>query len=625
MKTIFYLNGAAIEPPANQKELSIQLNFDKDAPTAQVSINKWRFVRDNAGTIQDYIDGGLLGADTIYGNYTTSTGIFEGLPFKIELEHLGTTDVIFDGYLDLSDNVEVSDNDITASAKETHKIDWLNESADSVDFQFLYDTQPSLFNNKFIDIPYVINTIPKAGEAFLAIISAFVITNSLIVTGKDISKAISKIGTGWEAVGGIIELIAEIIYFITLLATLIKLIYDAFNYIIQPVKYHQAMRIKDLLEIGCDHFGYTFQSSIFSGELADAVILPEKYQNPDTDGILGFLNPNEPEMRGYYKGTFGQLLRDIKLMFNAKIIINNGTLIIERRDYDLFPATTYQLPDLRNDWNGFNADEFKSGYYLKFQTDLNDKNTIDKYEGTAYQITLQPNIVNNQFNLLYKGYERVDFPFALAKKKTSLTFPEQVFRVILDTFSAVANVFVLIINGAIDALQAVIGLINDLIDALAFVGIDINFNLQAPENIPPVVLGTLITDRLGMLLLENDFVNVPKVFIIQEGSTPRKTDVDETLNAKYLWDNYHFINSFYPISGKHNQYIKRTFDNVPFCFEDYQKVKLDNRILTNFGESALVDSLEWNVYRQSANIKYRVNKLYYNNFKTPTTNEATGN
>ena len=88
MKTIFYLNGAAIEPPANQKELSIQLNFDKDAPTAQVSINKWRFVRDNAGTIQDYIDGGLLGADTIYGNYTTSTGIFEGLPFKIELEHL---------------------------------------------------------------------------------------------------------------------------------------------------------------------------------------------------------------------------------------------------------------------------------------------------------------------------------------------------------------------------------------------------------------------------------------------------------------------------------------------------------------------------------------------------------
>jgi hypothetical protein len=330
-------------------------------------------------------------------------------------------------------------------------------------------------------------------------------------------------------------------------------------------------------------------------------------------------------MRGYYKGTFGQLLRDIKLMFNAKIIINNGTLIIERRDYDLFPATTYQLPDLRNDWNGFNADEFKSGYYLKFQTDLNDKNTIDKYEGTAYQITLQPNIVNNQFNLLYKGYERVDFPFALAKKKTSLTFPEQVFRVILDTFSAVANVFVLIINGAIDALQAVIGLINDLIDALAFVGIDINFNLQAPENIPPVVLGTLITDRLGMLLLENDFVNVPKVFIIQEGSTPRKTDVDETLNAKYLWDNYHFINSFYPISGKHNQYIKRTFDNVPFCFEDYQKVKLDNRILTNFGESALVDSLEWNVYRQSANIKYRVNKLYYNNFKTPTTNEATGN
>ena len=600
MKTIFYLNGAAIEPPANQKELSIQLNFDKDAPTAQVSINKWRFVRDNAGTIQDYIDGGLLGAGTIYGNYTTSTGIFEGLPFKIELEHLGTTDVIFDGYLDLSDNVEVSDNDITASAKETHKIDWLNESADSVDFQFLYDTQPSLFNNKFIDIPYVINSIPKASDAFLAIISTFSIAQQLLDAGQSLIDILADISAVLTTAAGIIKLVAFIIYFITLLATLVKLIYDLINYVIQPVKYHQAMRIKDLLEIGCAHFGYTFQSSIFSGELADAVILPEKYQNPDTDGILGFLNPNQPDMRGFYKGTFGQLLRDIKLMFNAKIIINNGTLIIERRDYDLFPATTYQLPDLRNDWNGFNADEFKSGYYLKFQTDLNDKNTIDKYEGTAYQITLQPNIVNNQFNLLYKGYERVDFPFALGKKKTSFTIPEQVILSFLDAFSAIVN--------------APINLINSV------------FNETIGEQpAVPVNFGASISVRLGMLLLENDFVNVPKIFIIQEGSTPRKTDVDETLNAKYLWDNYHFINSFYPIQGKHNQYIKRTFDNVPFCFDDYEKVKLDNRILTNFGESALVDSLEWNVYRQSANIKYRVNKLYYNNFKTPTTNEATGN
>jgi hypothetical protein len=625
MKTLFYLNGALIEPPANQKELSIQLNFDKDAPTAQVSINKWRFVRDNAGTIQDYIDGGLLGSDTIYGSYGTTAGIFEGLPFRIDLDYMGTVQTIFDGYLDLTDNVEVSCNDITASAKESHKIDWLNESADSIDFQYLYDTNPSLFSGKFIDIPYVINTLPQAGEAFMATISAFVIAQELAKVAIELSMIFADIASVMGSIQGILKLVAYIVYFITLVASLIKLVYDAFNYIIQPIKYHQAMRVKDLLEVGCSHFGYTFQSSIFSGDLKDLVILPEKYQNPDTDGILGFLNPNQPDMRGYYKGTFGQLLRDLKLIFNAKIIIDNGKLIFERRDYDLYPATTYQLPDLRNDWNGFNTSEFNSGFYIKFQTDINDKNTIDSYTGTAYQITFQPNIIGNKNNLLFKGYETLNIPFALGKRKTYLTFPEQVFQVIFDTFSAVVNIYVTIINAAIDGLNAVIGVINDLIDALAVIGILIPFSVGAINHIQPVVLGSLMTDRIGMLMLENDFVDTPKMFIINEGAIPRKTDVVETLTAKYLWENYKYIDSFMPISGKHNQYILKNHDNVPFCFDDYEKVKLDNRILTNFGESALVDSLEWDVYNQSAKVKYRVNKLYYNNFKAAITNEATGN
>ena len=600
MKTLFYLNGALIEPPANQKELSIQLNFDKDAPTAQVTINKWRFVRDNAGTIQDYIDGGLLGAGTIYGAYGVTAGIFEGLPFRIDLNHLGTVQTIFDGYLDLSDNVEVSCNDITASAKETHKIDWLNETADSVDFQFLYDTNPALFSGKFIDIPYVINTLPKANEAFLAIISTFTIAQQLLAAAQSLIEILADISAVLTTVAGIIKLVSFIIYFITLLATLVKLIYDLINYIIQPVKYHQAMRIKDLLTIGCSHFGYTFQSSIFSGAMKDAVILPEKYQNPDTDGILGFLTPNEPEMRGYYKGTFGQLLRDLRVIFNAKIIIDNGKLIFERRDYDLNPATTYQLPDLRNDFNGFNTNEFKSGYYLKFQTDLNDKNTIDSYEGTAYQITFQPNIVANKKNLLFKGYESIDFPFALGKKKTSFTIPEQVILSFLDGFSAIVNAPISLINSVFK---------NKINDAPATA---VNF-------------GASISVRLGMLLLENDYVNVPKIFVINEGAIPKKTNINETITAKYLWDNYHFINSFYPINGKHNQYILKQHDKVPFCFDDYEKVKLDNRIITNFGESAVVDSLEWDIYNQNAKIKYRVNTLYYNNFKAAITNEATGN
>jgi hypothetical protein len=52
---------------------------------------------------------------------------------------------------------------------------------------------------------------------------------------------------------------------------------------------------------------------------------------------------------------------------------------------------------------------------------------------------------------------------------------------------------------------------------------------------------------------------------------------------------------------------------------------MDNRFTTNFGEVGYIDSMEWNVYRQDAKIKYRVNKLYYDAFGEAKINEATGN
>ena len=634
MKTRFKLGGAYIEPPANAKELSIQLNFDKDAPTAQVSINKWRFVRDNAGTIQNYIDGGLLVAPTLYGGDAgSSNGIFEGLPFQIEVEHNGTTDLVFDGFLDLTDDVEVSCNDITASAKEVHKIDWLNETADSVDFQYLYDTFPSYFTDKFISIPYVINTIPKGLETLMALLSTFVVVQELRRAVLDLQAFVSEIGNPFAAISSILKLVGYIIYLIALIVSLIELVLQIVNYLIQPVKYHAAMYVRDLLQIGAAHFGFTLQSSIFldkDSPLYRLVILPEKYQNPEFEGIFGFLSPNDVDARGFYKGTFGQLLREVKNMCNAKIVIDNLSnpsnpkLIIERWDYDLFPQTTYQLPDLRNDWNGFNANEFKSGYYIKFVTDINDKNTIDKYEGTSYQITFQPKTKAAVGMSLFKGYETIAIPFALGKRKTSLTWVEQTIQVFLEVFDFFANIVVSAANLAILGINAILGAINQLVKFLRTFGINIPFHAESITPIPPFSAGDLMSDRIGMLMLENDFVDVPKMFLINEGSQPIKTDVDEGLTAKYLWENFKFINSFQTINGKHNQMLKYSHDKVPFCFDDYEKIKLDNRILTNFGEVGYIDSLEWNVYRQDAKIKYRVNKLYYDAFTDAITNEANG-
>ena len=91
----------------------------------------------------------------------------------------------------------------------------------------------------------------------------------------------------------------------------------------------------------------TFESSILNdSSYADKlVILPKKYlqdvNNTDygdfgNDDLLGTLTPNSTTSRGYYQGTFGQLLRDLKEVVNGKVIIEGTVLILrpEREDYN---------------------------------------------------------------------------------------------------------------------------------------------------------------------------------------------------------------------------------------------------------------------------------------------------
>ena len=64
--------------------------------------------------------------------------------------------------------------------------------------------------------------------------------------------------------------------------------------------------------------------------------------------------------------------------------------------------------------------------------------------------------------------------------------------------------------------------------------------------------------------------------------------------------------------------------DVPFCYDDYLLVKNDNE-LRDGDATGRIDSLTWNVEAQTANIKYRINELYSDNFKTKVIDSKTGN
>jgi len=89
----------------------------------------------------------------------------------------------------------------------------------------------------------------------------------------------------------------------------------------------------------------------------------------------------------------------------------------------------------------------------------------------------------------------------------------------------------------------------------------------------------------------------------------------QLLEANTLWEKFHFINSFVPISGKHNQYLLFKGVKDQFCFEKFVDLLKNNNGVTANGKEAEVDKLEWEIQNDVAFMDYRVNELYDKNLK----------
>jgi hypothetical protein len=625
MVTNFYLNNLRINPPNNWKELFLELNFDSDDPNAQVNVNDWDMGLGGSSTT----DGAVLSNKHLTDGLTGGVGIFEGLPFRIELEHAGAIEDLFQGYLDLTQSTFECDL-VTATSVEEGGVDWLNDVSDSVSFEYLYDETNLLNDSDFVNIPYVVSSIPKAGEAFMLTLTAFVTVNAIKQAINDLKEIPIELANPISAIGAVLKAALLVLYIGTLIVAVVKLIIDAVKLIIQPVKYHKGMYIKDLLSIGCEHFGLTFKSTIFEqAPFNRAVIIPTQNQLPDDKGgLLGFLKPS-PEQLGYYNGTFGELLRSMKLMFNAKIILKDGVLTFERKDFNL-STPVFELPPIQRNGYQANADDFLSNLYLEFSTDLNDKNTIQQYDGTAAQITVLPKKVINKRMVLTKGFERRSFPYALAKIKTELTVPEKIVKGIAKVVDPLMGALIKIINSIIGTINKIIKAIKKLIKAInSLPKVKIRFNPQPIKKIQYTPIGTLIDNRIGMLTIENDFISTPKIVLIDEKSnainTKISSDNKSVLNSVYLYNNFHFIDSFdSAVFQDTNQYKIYQIENVPFCYDDYIKVKNNNKLYDGEKEG-LIDSLSWNIYEQTANIKFRINEIYTNNLETKIITSKKGN
>lgn len=616
IQTLFYINNVQVLPPKNWQELEIELNYGKDQfPQGNVvSITNFEWVRENYDWIKNYIDSGLSGG----------VGIFEAPPFRIDITDGTTTKTVFNGYIDLTDNLTHHDRvKITAAAGSKSTVDWINDVANGFTFEYLASlpigAAGAIDSSMYQFMPYVINSVPNYEQAAIATLMVYTISQTIYKEIEEITGIVAEAGGYFTTIPAVIKLVVKIAYLIVLIVTLIKLVKDLLKFIVSPVKYHACMYTRDLLQKGCEYLGLTFVSDIFApnSPYYNEVIMPEKRYNPPNDGIIGFLSPNPLEQNGYYKGTFGQLLTDLKTKYNAKIVVTpNNELILIRKDKNAQPPI-YQLPDVYTPEFTYNTDELQANTLIEFQTDGSETNTLQNYAGTIYQVICQPAVVSSRPFVMMKNFNNVQIPFARATTKTELTIPEKIIDEFLEIFDTIANVIVTVINGIINVVNAITSVIKKI-----FKLVGIKLNIPSIPIMQQLTLGTIMDNRIGMLVLSADYFSIKKAFIMQAGSEPKYNKIhssnDTVESAKYHWDNFYYVTSFIPAQLNPaysdrpfgNQCIIKDFPKVSFTWQNFLDVYQNNKIYDSSGNEAIVESVKFNPAKSTAQMRVRINKIY---------------
>lgn len=573
-----YINGQDFGEPENWQDLEITIDWLEQKEPGSVNITDLVFAREANHYLQQRILDGLNGG----------VGIFEGEPYKIAVGDESNPEYEFNGYLDFTEGLTtIGNQEILVSLKKRKGDDWLNDVADSFSFAYLYD-QKTIQKSDFVRVPYVINYIPDGLQLIVLSMSIYMMTKELIENAEKLAETIADIVnastpvvgagvgvgavavTAWDLGDWImvaLKAVARIAYIVAITIAIVKLIEDVFDQLLPKKRNHMGMTFRRLMERGCQHLGLKFESDIPELEW---VHIPRKFaKGKDTD--MGF-----PDNSGTIY-LFGDLIRELKKMFNADHRLEGDTLMLKRRDKFQINSG-YQIPNFFNDQEllldrpQFNTDEIVANYNIYYQLDVQDQNTLDNSDGRVFQAITTPINVRNQEFVNIKNLTEISIPFSMGLEKTGLTDIEKVAKALGKIVDKLTGVF----------------------------GGGTNFAAK-------------IENRVGSLNLSSHFLTVGKV--VKMTGTKLSNNQRKELDVLKLWENYHFINSFAEIKGIHNQWIKKKGQPVPMSLKDFGILLVNNYCEDDQGNNYLIEKAVFRPFDNTAEVDFRVKKKYTNNLQ----------
>lgn len=587
-----YAEGQLVNPvnqePNKPAKVEIEMEWLNRKAQAMINISSLEF---------DGPDGTLIRERSLSG-LSGGVGMFEGMPYNIQVG--SQTDYKdFPLYLDFTKNpIFFGDCGINVSLQTKQGSDWLNDVAESISYRFL-EEEGLITDSDFVDIPYVVNFIPNGVQLLLLGLSTYSLTKELIESIKALADRIADltdaatpvigVGVGAGAVvvtaydiGNIImaalKLVAQIAYLVAIVVAIVKLVEQIIEQLMPPKRFHRGIPLRTLFQKFCDYKGLQFSSTLMDSldvNNAKWCYLPPKRQIKGSIFANRSTQSGVPDV-GSIIDTPAGVIREFKKIFNADFKLLDGTLYFERKDNFrtqspyIIPNTFTDQDSLQN-FNGFNVDEFRANYNIFWNTDIQDQNTLDNVEGLSFQAQISPLNTDNADLTNLTGLEQVAIPFALPVRKDQLTAVEEAVKVFATLVDAVTG------------------------------------QLGNPQS-----LSGKINNRIGVLHLSSHYTNVGKIIVMAGGKLAKEQR--QILSATKLYKNYHFINSFVPTNGVHNQYWTYEEQEISFCYEDFVSLEGNNLVETSAGEPAEISRLIWDARENVATINYRVNRLYDKNF-----------
>jgi len=584
----FYIAGQLVNPPKDWLDTEILATFENGSPEANITSSEMIFVNEEAVFIRNWITNGLTGG----------VGIFEGIPFKIQMLNSSSTFDSFEGFLDLSDDfTEETPVQVKCKIKKIAGVVSFSERIEGLTYNYL-DSIGVFSNSDFSQCRYVIEREFQFLEFAILSLSTFMLVRELADTVQRLSADIATISgltatavTG--SVGALVYSIAiaiiNLIYAALLIIYIIQLIKELISYLISPTRIHKGLTIRKALEKACQYLGYQFQSSISD---MDVVYLPSKSKpgyldvsvfNPPIQQLIGALGsglPNSADF-GY---TVAEMFQIAHKCFDAKTTIRkiNGvdTVFVEPVNNTGFwiPTSGFTMVDVLDEQKRYNTDELKANRLISFQLDLNDYWTLNNFRGNSYEITTDAITTNNIKLKTIKGFEEVRIPCALAVRKSSLSELE----------------------------TAVLNLCQVADSIVAFFGGNSS-------------LSTYVTSRVGVMKVSSDLIQIPKLIKYVNGSIPSNNR--DVWSAKYLENTYHNRKSFVR-NNYGNQY--RNFDEreIPFGFTGFLSLLNYGSCLRSNGDVAEIKQFRWVFSSDRAVVDYKVKQIYTKNLTETFREEA---